>query len=213
MKVTFEEKGHKYTDEVGDSYTSVTTLIDKYHKPFDIKYWSRYKAIQKWMTDYKGGESEWLKIKRMVGYKSINRWFEGYAKPAEKIKVSEIQTQIIKDWLYIGDTARDEGHDLHAKKEMGWKKEMYHKVDGVIHVMKPQDMVDYDFAQIPDGIYSELLIYVNEWKLAGQADLVVVDKPYIDIDGAPVRFIVPTPLPTEAMLEQHLLVDFSLLRI
>lgn len=41
----FEEEGHKYTDSVGNRYTSVTTLIhDNYVPKFDRKYWLHKKA-------------------------------------------------------------------------------------------------------------------------------------------------------------------------
>ena len=41
----FEEDGHKYTDTLGNSYTSVTTLIhDNYVPKFDKKYWLHRKA-------------------------------------------------------------------------------------------------------------------------------------------------------------------------
>lgn len=41
----FEEDGHRYTDTLGRSYTSVTTLIhDNYVPKFDKKYWLRRKS-------------------------------------------------------------------------------------------------------------------------------------------------------------------------
>lgn len=41
----FEEEGHKYTDTLGNNYTSVTTLIhDNYVPEFDKKYWLHKKA-------------------------------------------------------------------------------------------------------------------------------------------------------------------------
>lgn len=41
----FKEEGHSYTDTLGNSYTSVTTLIhDNYVPKFDKKYWLRKKS-------------------------------------------------------------------------------------------------------------------------------------------------------------------------
>lgn len=41
----FQEEGHKYTDTLGNSYTSVTTLIhDNYVPKFDKKYWLHKKS-------------------------------------------------------------------------------------------------------------------------------------------------------------------------
>ena len=36
-QIIFDPVPHKYTDTLGNIYTSVTTLIDKYHEKFDIK--------------------------------------------------------------------------------------------------------------------------------------------------------------------------------
>ena len=43
----FEEEGHKYNDSLGNTYTSVTTLIhDKYVPHFDKKFWLHRKSIE-----------------------------------------------------------------------------------------------------------------------------------------------------------------------
>lgn len=43
----FQEEGHKYTDTLGNKYTSVTTLIhDKYVPKFDKKYWLHKKSVE-----------------------------------------------------------------------------------------------------------------------------------------------------------------------
>lgn len=40
----FDEANHKYTDNYGNAYTSVTTAIHKTVEPFDKEYWAKYKA-------------------------------------------------------------------------------------------------------------------------------------------------------------------------
>ena len=47
----FEEKGHKYTDSVGNSYKSVTTLLGDYAPEFDTKYWAHKKAKERGVSD------------------------------------------------------------------------------------------------------------------------------------------------------------------
>ena len=39
--IYFDEKQHKYTDDLGNAYTSVTTVIDKYAVHFDTMKVSR----------------------------------------------------------------------------------------------------------------------------------------------------------------------------
>lgn len=43
----FDPIPHKYSDEDGNPYTSVTTKVEEYKKPFDRKYWSEYKAYER----------------------------------------------------------------------------------------------------------------------------------------------------------------------
>ena len=180
MKVTYQEEGHKYFDATGKEYISVTTLISRYKEYFDVQFWSQYKAIERFFLEYKGDDT-WVKTKRMVGYKSVNRFFRNYAKPAEKEIVKEFKKEILKDWDVIRDRACLEGNLYHASRELQWKADMYHRIGGNIHFLRPQDLVDFDYHEIPDGVYSELLVYSNELGVAGQADVVVVEKPYFDI--------------------------------
>lgn len=42
--ISFNESLHQYTDEYNKEYTSVTTLIGKYHPQFDLEYWAKRKA-------------------------------------------------------------------------------------------------------------------------------------------------------------------------
>ena len=43
----FNEAAHKYSDDKGTVYTSATTFIHEFEKPFDRKYWSEYKAKER----------------------------------------------------------------------------------------------------------------------------------------------------------------------
>lgn len=43
-KILFNEALHRYTDEDNNVYTSVTTVIGKYHKQFDEDYWAKKKS-------------------------------------------------------------------------------------------------------------------------------------------------------------------------
>lgn len=46
IKLFFEEKEHKYTDTLGNSYTSCTTLLHKYKPEFNRDYWIKKKAAE-----------------------------------------------------------------------------------------------------------------------------------------------------------------------
>lgn len=58
----FEEEGHKYTDSLGNSYKSVTTLIhDNYVPKFNKKYWLHKKARELGISE-KTLEKQWQDI-------------------------------------------------------------------------------------------------------------------------------------------------------
>ncbi len=46
VKLFFEEKEHKYTDTLGNTYTSCTTLLHKYKPAFNRDYWIKKKAAE-----------------------------------------------------------------------------------------------------------------------------------------------------------------------
>ena len=45
-KISFDPVPHKYYDDGGIEYTSVTTLIGKYAPKFNKRYWSMYTALR-----------------------------------------------------------------------------------------------------------------------------------------------------------------------
>lgn len=57
----FKEEGHKYNDNLGNDYLSVTTFIHNYVTPFDKKYWLRKKARELGISEAKL-EKQWQDI-------------------------------------------------------------------------------------------------------------------------------------------------------
>ena len=58
----FTEEGHKYNDDLGNIYTSVTTLIHQYANTFNIDYWAHKKAREQGKSE-KQIRAEWNRIK------------------------------------------------------------------------------------------------------------------------------------------------------
>lgn len=58
----FDEGEHKYTDNRGNEYISVTTLIGEYAPKFDERYWARKKAKEQGVSE-KSIRKQWNKIK------------------------------------------------------------------------------------------------------------------------------------------------------
>ena len=51
VKLTFKEEGHSYTDSLGNSYLSATTLLHRYSPAFDKSYWLKKKAQELHMSE------------------------------------------------------------------------------------------------------------------------------------------------------------------
>lgn len=51
IKLFFEEEAHKYTDTLGNTYTSCTTLLHRYAPEFDKAYWLRKKAKETGLSE------------------------------------------------------------------------------------------------------------------------------------------------------------------
>ena len=58
----FDEGPHKYTDNLGNEYKSVTTLISDYYPHFDVDYWAHKKAREQGKSE-KQIKAEWDRIK------------------------------------------------------------------------------------------------------------------------------------------------------
>jgi len=190
MSVKFIEEGHKYIDEEGNFYTSTTTVIGKYKEPFDAEYWSKYKAIERFITETKG-EDKWLEFKSEVGYKKVNITFDEKAKEESKAAVAALQSAILVEWEVEKNIACFNGSNFHQAKEQGWLSSDVH-FEGVKyknwHKLGVQDMggINVNPKDLPDGVYSELILWNNQYRVAGAADIVYIETVngirYIDID-------------------------------
>lgn len=178
MAVTFQAEGHRYTNDKGEVYISVTTLIGKYKAPFDAQYWSTYKAI-KLVLEKKG---TWDRFKRRAGgwnnvvafYKSLNDF--PYTDEVTKAKI-----QFLQSWAEAGRIAREVGSAYHQQMEdvshaMGYEE----KKGKGIRVCSPADLLHLQEFE-NDGVYTELLLYNDHFKLAGMADKVIKEGRLVHI--------------------------------
>jgi len=65
LELYFDEAQHKYTDNRGNAYTSVTTVLGKYYEPFDVKKMARICELsgRKGNPKYKGMSAKMLETK------------------------------------------------------------------------------------------------------------------------------------------------------
>lgn len=65
--IFFDEPTHKYNDEYGNIYTSVTTAIHKFVVPFEKDYWAKFKAREQNTSEY-AIKNQW----KVVNNHSVN---------------------------------------------------------------------------------------------------------------------------------------------
>lgn len=181
VRPTFRESDHSYWCE-GERYSGVTTFIGFFKNAFDAEYWSLYKAYERLYIQERGQES-FNDLKRSVGWKNLVNHFESRIR--NKAIVLEVQQQILKEWEKTKDAALEKGKAVHKIKED-------YVLSKKVHVVKEtKTHTDIAFTgkttadlqvqgvnnlfSLPDGIYTELLIWNNSFKIAGQADKVIIE--------------------------------------
>lgn len=157
LDVTLDEATHIYTDANKYRYDSVTTILNNYKEKFDP-----YKK----MAD--GGT--------LVGNYAIKNAHTGKS-----------EADWIAEWDNTRDTACTRGTKFHKLKEAITYNSLFipheEKSYGVKKVEEETDRnPGLDYSQLPDGVYPELTLFNRRHMIAGQADKVIKDGLWIDID-------------------------------
>jgi hypothetical protein len=122
-------------------------------------------------------------------YTSVTTFVKGYAKPFDKINVAikyakkhkrEVE-DVIAEWDKISKDALEKGTHYHKLKEDFLINSPCIPIDGEDHLVHPTDWLEDEKVAIPilnlePGIYPELIIWSDRYKLAGQADRVEITK-------------------------------------
>jgi len=177
--VKFQEDIHQYTNEQEEVYLSATSLIHKYAADFDSDYWSMYKAIEELDVNFKKNKKVYLRSKTTDYLLSVLPY---------NITVESVlneQENILLKWKIKNDNSKIKGTAFHKGKEnlilssnkMSFE-EAQHKVqdykvmfDGK-SLAELKDVNYYDC--LPDGYYSELLLFHHGYKIAGTSDVVII---------------------------------------
>lgn len=165
--VFFTEDGHKYTNDTGERYTSVTSLISQYHEEFDKDFWSMYKAAERILSVDQ--IEEWKELK-MAYLKSEDK--KTFLKAVREIpNILKVQDDIIGEWRKTNKDATDYGSDFHNSQENKYRKAYKSSL------VQGED-ISFPFLCNKDnrGVFLELYVYNHELKLAGAIDRVRVWK-------------------------------------
>lgn len=187
-KIIFNEQEHSY--KRGDvKYTSVTKLINKYKPPFRKDHWSSYKALEKIHGDD-------FKEKRK-GFNPADPAFIAYLmKYTDEAVFIEEKLNILEQWQQNNVKAVRRGNKYHKAREYNsiargeeenpFTKEIYPVFTKEILKDADNYSILNNLYELEDGYYPELLLWNNEYEIAGQADRVFITtvdgKKVVDID-------------------------------
>jgi len=170
MPVTFYPANHTYENDRGERYISVTTLIGKYKAPFDGEYWSLYKAI-KLVLERKG---IWDAFKKKAGgWDKVVAYYKSLTMYPYNGEIQIVKQRFLDNWAETGKVAREIGTAYHKKMEDTGLQAGTQNIDGKhVPVFNNTDLITFqEFSR--DGAHQEVLLYNDQYKLAGQADKVI----------------------------------------
>ena len=172
LHVSYNDKAHKYwTNNSNQSCISVTTLIHKF-TTFDEDFWASYKALESMLeeNDFKSIKSTLLDTKKfnLDTLKELN---------ISEDTFNEAKTEILQEWANKREASCIRGTKIHLEHELGHLDGVTPEIQqlGLGGVFKPKQ--DNNIILGDQSVYPELLLsYIDDTlKLAGQADLVIVD--------------------------------------
>jgi hypothetical protein len=145
--ITFYDEPHKYFLS-GKELISVTTLIGKYHEPFDEDYWSGYKA-----TEYNLTPEEVLRAWKFINRKGTIKGsaIHDYAENLFQNKKFEYPKQLI-----YNEFGFDPIHDAYQKTKKHVDK-FYSDVQGRLIPIRTEHVI-FDRESLIGGMY-DILFY------------------------------------------------------
>lgn len=194
-QILFNAKDHSYNGKK-ITYTSVSTLIGRYKKPFNKEYWSTYKAYEKLL-----GKEEFKKIRKNLGYKmEDSNLFVSLLKMHPDLNIGVEVESFLDLWEHEKNKSIKKGNDYHnfkeeQAKELGYVENPYTgKEVPTIHstIIEYKNNIEYrspivsNLYDLEDGFHPELIVWHDDCKIAGQSDLVFIEtinnKRYVYLD-------------------------------
>lgn len=173
----FKEEGHKYNDSLGNSYTSVTTLIhDNYVPKFNKKYWLHKKARELGVSE-KTLEKQWQAITDEAcerGTATHNR-IEDAIKEVSMFKQAIRYLNNISDGrvVTVADIPFFKAKPLDVEK---FKEATNNKYPEIYRVFEFYTNKGYT-------IYSEIGAFLIDYRLSGTIDILCIrDTDFVILD-------------------------------
>lgn len=169
-------ENHRYTHSIHGFYDSVSTLKKGVQKPFDSKYWSEYKALERLLPDFKI-----LKGKKPAPDLAKLR---SYVHPDELQRTIQ---DILVQWSAEATVGKSRGTSYHDMKEQRDKREGHavcHMDRQKYPIRDPHELTfEYKRSLLTSlkdversVCYPELMIWSDKYKYAGTIDNLFVLK-------------------------------------
>ena len=178
-EIAFNEEQHIYWNvkHPNRKYTSVTTLVGKYHPEFDEEFWSSYKALEKLMGDdfvNFGVKSE------LLNKKSFDSALLDTFDIPEAI-FNQVRWEIVMGYKQTRDTACLRGTKYHLEREQIFYDSAKHVLANYnfgLDIKEELECEKHNFdLNKENGIFPEYLIYWSSsdgiLNMAGQIDLLI----------------------------------------
>lgn len=175
--IFFDEPTHKYTDNMGNTYKSVTTLIHTYVPEFDKKYWARFES-SKTGESVKSILDRWDKINKH----SVDKGNKKHNELETHVKFTSKFANAVK-YIKIDDGFRCFSiKDIVLDKNIGvmsveeFEKRLDNKYPLILKTIKYY--IDRGYK-----IYSEINVYNPYFLISGTIDILLVkNDEFIIID-------------------------------
>ena len=174
-KIGFNSEKHLYfnIDNPTENYISVTTLIHRYTQPFDMTFWSAYKALERLLPK----ESWNIEKKSLLNTKKFEKSILEVYNISEN-DFNKVQQDILDEWEEKNRIACERGTKIHEEIEHSFynnPKDISLQKFGIGG--KFECKKDYSELDLEYGVYPEYLIYRKSddglLRIAGQIDLVI----------------------------------------
>ena len=179
--VKYNDEQHLYWDNEG-KYTSVTTLVGKYHQEFDGDFWSSYKALEKLIpAPMFKMEKDALKNTHKV---ELQYYIDQYGFTKEEF--NKIKQDLLDEWDNNRSKSCIRGTAIHAELENAMYKNCGAELKKygfggkfVVNTNASLEKQNLDLSGIDRGVFPEFLIYRKssdgKLRISGQIDLLIKD--------------------------------------
>lgn len=176
--VCFRESDHVYFNERKKdiTYTSVTTLIGKYHEKFDPEFWSRYKALEKCLSKE---DFTMIKSKMLRNRKADIEWFDKFSIDPDVF--NNHVDEILESYRLANEAGCKRGTEYHLKKELAFYENKIQDVSSLVSGCNGSfecEKHNWDLSR-EKAVIPEFLIYYHcpdgILNIAGQIDLLIKD--------------------------------------